>query len=74
VKNPTGHAEAFIEAFANVYIGVTEAIRAKYTGRKPGELEGDFPTVVDGARGIHFIEKTIESSKSKEKWTAAKFK
>lgn len=71
---PTGHPEAFIEAFANVYIGVAEAIRAKQAGRKLGELEGDFPTVVDGARGVHFIEKTIESAKSKEKWTAAKFK
>ena len=71
---PTGHPEAFLEAFANVYIGVAEAIRAKGAGRKLGELEGDFPTVVDGARGVHFIEKTIESSKSKQKWTAAKFK
>jgi predicted dehydrogenase len=71
---PTGHPEAFLEAFANVYIGVAEAIRAKQAGRKLGELEGDFPTVVDGARGVHFIEKTIESSKGKQKWTAAKFK
>jgi predicted dehydrogenase len=71
---PTGHPEAFLEAFANVYIGVAEAIRAKQAGRQLGELEGDFPTVVDGARGVHFIEKTIESSKSKQKWTAVKFK
>jgi predicted dehydrogenase len=71
---PTGHPEAFLEAFANVYIGVAEAIRAKGAGRALGKLEGDFPGVVDGARGVHFIEKTIESSKSKQKWTAAKFK
>lgn len=71
---PTGHPEAFLEAFANVYIGVAEAIRAKGAGRSLGKLEGDFPTVVDGARGVHFIEKTIESSKSKQKWTAAKFR
>lgn len=71
---PTGHPEAFLEAFANVYLGAAEAIRAKQGGYKLKELEGDFPTVVDGARGVHFIEKTIESSKSKQKWTAAKFK
>jgi predicted dehydrogenase len=71
---PTGHPEAFLEAFANVYIGVAEAIRAKQAGRSLGKLEADFPTVVDGARGVHFIEKTIESSKSKQKWTGAKFK
>jgi predicted dehydrogenase len=71
---PTGHPEAFIEAFANVYLGAAEAIRARQDERGLGELEGDFPTVVDGARGVHFIEKTIESAKSAKKWTAAKFK
>jgi predicted dehydrogenase len=71
---PTGHPEAFLEAFANVYLGAAEAVRAKQAGRSLGKLEGDFPTVVDGARGVHFIEKTIESAKSAKKWTAAKFK
>ena len=70
---PTGHPEAFIEAFANVYLGAAEAIRAKQDGREPGEHEGDFPTVYDGARGVHFIEKTVESSRSSEKWTEARW-
>jgi hypothetical protein len=30
--------------------------------------------VYDGARGIHFIEKTVESSRSSKKWTAARWK
>ncbi|MCA9835937.1 MAG: Gfo/Idh/MocA family oxidoreductase [Trueperaceae bacterium] len=68
---PAGHPEAFLEAFANVYLGVAEAIRAKQAGKELGELEGDFPTVYDGARGVHFIEKTVESSKSDQKWTDA---
>lgn len=71
---PTGHPEAFIEAFANVYLGVVEAIRAKQEGRTLGENEGDFPTVYDGARGVHFIEKTMESSNSDRKWTEARWK
>jgi predicted dehydrogenase len=71
---PTGHPEAFIEAFANVYLGTAEAIRAKQDKRVLGELEGDYPTVIDGARGVHFIEKTLESAKSSKKWTPAKFK
>lgn len=66
---PPGHPEAFMEAFANVYRGVEEAIRAKLAGRPLGPLEGDFPTLVDGARGVRFIEKTVESSRSQEKWT-----
>lgn len=68
---PPGHPEAFLEAFANVYLGVAEAIRAKKSGSSLGALEGDFPTVYDGARGVHFIEKTVESSKSDTKWTEA---
>ena len=71
---PAGHPEAFLEAFANVYLGAAEAIRAKQSGKRLRKLEGDFPTVYDGARGVHFIEKTVESSKSKQKWTKAKWK
>ncbi len=71
---PTGHPEAFLEAFANVYLSAAEAIRAKQSRRKLGKLEGDFPTVYDGARGIHFIEKTVESSRSAKKWTPAFWK
>ncbi len=66
---PAGHPEAFFEAFANVYLGAAEAIRAKQEGRPLGELEGDFPTVEDGARGVKFIEKTVASSQSDAKWT-----
>ncbi len=65
---PTGHPEAFFEAFGNVYMNITDTIRAKLTGRPPTELELDFPTVYDGARGVRFIERVVESSKSSEKW------
>ena len=68
---PTGHPEAFLEAFANVYVGAIEAIRARKDGRDLGELEGDFPTVYDGARGVHFIETTVKSAASEQKWTDA---
>ncbi len=66
---PPGHPEAFMEAFGNIYLGVGEAIRAREEGRELGPLEGDYPTLVDGARGVRFIEKTVESSASREKWT-----
>ena len=45
-----------------------EALRAKLEGREPTELELDFPTVYDGARGVKFIEKVVESSQSSQKW------
>jgi predicted dehydrogenase len=73
IRIPAGHPEAFLEAFANLYVGVAEAIRAKKSGVALGALEGDFPTVIDGARGVHFIEKTVQSAASSQKWTDARF-
>ncbi|MEM8859910.1 MAG: Gfo/Idh/MocA family oxidoreductase [Chloroflexota bacterium] len=66
---PFGHPEAFFEAFGNIFMNVTDTIRAKLVGREPSELELDFPSVYDGARGVKFIEKVVESSQSAEKWT-----
>jgi predicted dehydrogenase len=68
---PPGHPEAFIEAFANVYMSVAAAIRARQEQVEPDVLPRDFPSVYDGARGVHFIEKTVESSRSDKKWTRA---
>ncbi len=65
---PAGHPEAFFEAFGNIYMNITDTMRAKLLGQKPTELELDFPTVSDGARGIKFIEKVVESSQSDQKW------
>jgi predicted dehydrogenase len=70
---PPGHPEAFIEAFANVYMSVAAAIRAKQEGAEPGALGQDFPSVYDGARGVHFIEKAVESTRSEKKWTDARW-
>jgi predicted dehydrogenase len=70
---PTGHPEAFIEAFANVYLGAAAAMRARREGREPDPLEADYPSVYDGARGVHFIEKTVESARSEQKWTPARW-
>jgi predicted dehydrogenase len=68
---PPGHPEAFIEAFANVYTSVAATIRAKQIRAEPDGLRQDFPNVYDGARGVHFIEKAVESGRSGEKWTHA---
>jgi predicted dehydrogenase len=68
---PPGHPEAFIEAFANVYANVAATIRAKQEGAEPDGSRKDYPSVYDGARGVHFIEKTVESGRSTGKWTHA---
>jgi len=67
---PTGHPEAFLEAFANVYLGVAAHIRALQAGTAPDPLDADYPRLADGARGVRFIEKVVESAASSAKWTA----
>ncbi len=67
---PSGHPEAFFEAFANIYAGAGEAIRARKEKRPLAPLEGDFPRLIDGARGVRFIEKAVESAHASVKWTA----
>mgnify|MGYP000060320117 CR=1 FL=1 len=71
-RTPTGHPEAYIEAFANIYKNFADTIIAKMEGREPSVLENDFPTVNDGVKGLSFIESAIESSKSGQKWTKMK--
>ncbi len=71
---PAGHPEGFIEAFANVYMSAAAAIRAKQEQVETDGLPWDFPTVYDGARGVHFIEKTVESSQSDKKWLDARWR
>jgi predicted dehydrogenase len=60
---PFGHPEAFIEAFANVYRNAARTMAARIAGEAPGEFDTDFPTVQDGARGVHFIETAIRSGR-----------
>lgn len=69
---PPGHPEGFIEAFANIYRAVARAHRARAGGLDaPGRF--DFPGVVEGARGVHFVDRVLASARSQEKWTPARF-
>ncbi len=67
-RTPFGHPEAFIEAFANVYLAAAEAIADEVSGRKL-KKSYDFPNIDDGVEGMAFIEAVVKSSKSKTKWT-----
>ncbi|MEK8028226.1 Gfo/Idh/MocA family protein [Pseudaquabacterium rugosum] len=69
-RTPAGHPEAFIEAFANIYAGVANDLQARLqTGQPASRAQADYPRVDEGARGVRFIEKTVESSRSTLKWT-----
>ena len=69
---PSGHPEAFLEAFANNYRNFAETVKSVIAGEKPDELILDFPGVNEGVRGILFIETVVASAKSAQKWTAMK--
>ena len=66
---PPGHPEAFLEAFANVYLGVAAEIQARLDGTTPDPVMADYARVEDGARGVRFIEASVESARSERKWT-----
>ncbi len=69
---PPGHPEAFNEAFANVYSNALRTIAARAAGDEPDALDLDFPTVEDGARGVHFILTALESGRQ-EGWVDASY-
>lgn len=60
---PSGHPEAFFEAFANVYGNALRTIAARVAGTDPDPADLDFPTVQDGAVGVHFIETALRSGR-----------
>ncbi len=64
-----GHPEGFREAFANLYCDVAEATVARLIGQPADPLALDFPNVVDGARGVKFVEAAIASSRADGAWT-----
>jgi predicted dehydrogenase len=65
---PVGHPEAFIEAFANIYVEAARAIEAEANG-KPLPNDLDFPTVEDGVKGMAFIATAVQSAKAGATWT-----
>jgi len=66
---PFGHPEAFIEAFANVYRAVFNAIRDEDNADNTNApTRHDYPSVAEGARGVRFIETVVASSNEGATW------
>ncbi len=65
---PSGHPEAFLEAFANHYCNFADTIRARMARQKADPLVLDFPGVGDGVRGMRFIAAAVKSSDRGAKW------
>jgi len=65
---PAGHPEGYFEAFANLYTTFITALGKKLGGVDMTEDDLDFPTLLDGIRGVRFIEKCVESSGRGSAW------
>jgi predicted dehydrogenase len=65
---PSGHPEAFFEAFANIYRAAYDDMVVRAEG-KPFEMKSTvYPNVRDGTEGMYFIEQSVASSKEGGAW------
>ena len=62
-KMAPGHPEGIFDSMANLYTGAAKAIRGE------AYLEGSYPTIRDGVRGMKFIEAVLASAKAGNTWT-----
>ena len=63
-----GHAEGFIEAFANYYSDIAEVLYARRDGHEPPHRELSYPTGADGVAGLLFVEAVTASSAANSAW------
>jgi predicted dehydrogenase len=67
-RTPAGHPEGYLEAFANHYRNFALTVKATLEGVTPKAEWLDFPGIMEGVRGMAFIETVIKSGQSAEKW------
>lgn len=65
-RTPPGHPEGYLEAFANLYAGFAEAVRAKREGRTPSALGTNIPQAYDGLKGVAFVEAVVDSHEAED--------
>jgi predicted dehydrogenase len=65
---PRGNPQGWADAWAGLYTEYAIAIGARRDSVEVPEGLLDYPTVVDGARGIKFLESALESHRSGGSW------
>ena len=65
---PSGHPEAFFEAFANVYRFAYDNMVARAAGESFEKKDTVYPNIYDGVEGMFFIEQCVASSKEGGAW------
>ncbi len=69
---PSGHPEAFFEAFANVYRFAYDAMVDRAAGKKFEPRDTIYPNIYDGVEGMFFIQQCVASSKENGAWLPLK--
>jgi predicted dehydrogenase len=69
---PSGHPEAFFEAFANIYTAAYDDMAKRASGGKFDAKNSLYPNVLDGVDGMNFITQCVASSKQYGQWLALK--
>ncbi|MFM7845564.1 MAG: Gfo/Idh/MocA family protein [Planctomycetota bacterium] len=69
---PSGHPEAFFEAFANIYRAAYDDMILRATGKPFERRDTIYPTVFDGVEGLYFIEQCVASSAAAGNWLPLK--
>lgn len=72
-RTPAGHPEGYLEAFANLYMSFARAVRDYKPGKKISAAKYDFPDVLDGVKGMAFVDAVVKSGNSTKKWTPIKY-
>lgn len=65
---PSGHPEAFFEAFANVYRFAYDNMVARAAGESFEKKDTVYPNIYDGVEGMFFIEQCVASSNEGGAW------
>ena len=65
---PAGHPEGYLEAFATVYGEIAQAILAARPRGPKADAAVQFPGLVDGVKGVEFIEAAVASSAKGARW------
>jgi predicted dehydrogenase len=69
---PSGHPEAFFEAFANIYVAAFDAMVDVFQNKTIERVNTVYPNVNDGVEGMHFIEQCVASSSQNGAWVSMK--
>jgi predicted dehydrogenase len=69
---PSGHPEAFLEAFANVYTAAYADMIKRAAGEKFDGANTLYPNVADGVDGMNFITQCVASSMEGGAWKVLK--